>query len=156
MRCVIARIVPTGFGEGGVAFAASLCGPTQPVEGAALGDRSGGGGAQGLKMTGGDFGLVQLCQGDPAGEEFGVNHSVARGEAVAVHRIIGGAPVSLLQGVQIIVAALGPQGVVADRVARSGREVGQKREGFGLTVLRPQDTNPFQDHDGIDGLCRGQ
>ena len=107
-------------------------------------------------MAGGDLGLVQLGQGDPAGEELGVHHPVARGEAVAVHGVIGCAPVALLQGVEEVVAALAPQGVVAGRVARRRRKIGQQRKAFGLTILRSQQANTLQHDRRIGRLGRRQ
>ncbi|MNS45575.1 hypothetical protein D3C72_780480 [compost metagenome] len=126
-----ARLIPA---LGARAVAAGLGGAAQPVEGAALGDRGGGAVAQDLEVLGRSRGIVQLGQGDPAGEEFGVHLALARGEAVAVHGGVGGAGIALLQGVEEVVAALAPQGVLAFLVRGRGGQGGQQGEGLGLAT----------------------
>ncbi|MNE18640.1 hypothetical protein D3C80_1116870 [compost metagenome] len=130
-----ARLIPT---QGASPVAAGLGGAAQPVEGAALGDRGRGAVAQDLEMLSGGGRVVQLGQGDPAGEELGVDLAFARGEAVAVHGGVGGACIALLQGIQEVVATLGPQGVLTFLVRRRSGQGGQKREGLGLTTGRAQ------------------
>ena len=100
--------------------------------------------------------VVQLGKGDPTGEEFGVDLALARREAVAVHGGVGGAGVPLLQGVQEVVAALAPQGVLAVGVRRRSGQGGQQREGLGLTSSRAQQAHPLQHHGRIIGLALRQ
>ena len=105
-------------------------------------------------MPSGASRVVQLHQRGPAGEELRIDLALARREAVAGHGVIGGLTVAALQGVEEIVAALAPQGVLALDVRRRGGQGAQQGEALGLAVLRAQDADAFQRHGGVQRLGR--
>ena len=130
----MAGTVPIVLDRGG-GVALGLGGAAQPVEGASLGDGRRGHLAQGLEMSRGTGRVVQLHEGCPAGEEFRIDLALAGGKAVAGHGVIGSLAVAPLKGINEIVAALAPQGVLALGVCRCRGKGAQEGEALGLTVL---------------------
>ncbi len=123
---------------------ARLIGPAQPVVGAALGNRRGAGLGHALEVGDGQVGLVQLDQGDPAGEELGLGLVLAAVETAAAHGAIGRLIVAGLQRRVEIAQADGVHLRCRAGAQPGRREVGQDGEAQGLQVLFQQVARAFE------------
>jgi hypothetical protein len=143
--------------DGGRRGPLRLGGATQPVEGAALGDRGRGGLAQGLEMTaspGPDRSASparpsrRRTRRPPCGRPTGSRDRPWR------HRRPASCAAAGRRGNSCGARSTGCSGPRSMR-GRGGQGA-QQGEGFGLAVLRAQDAHPLQHHGGIHRLRRVQ